>query len=287
MQITVMGYTFGEGHDDFELTDVEMGLGEVRSSDLTWPLRGGTRPGVSYLEAGSITLSAVTPFGINDESAADSALGRFLSSWRKALAAGPGVLLPMTVTTPAKTRVVYGRPDRIDLPEPGSTSMEQGIAELTALFKVHDPLVYSSSPVILSLSVVPKSLGGIVAPIVTPVKTTLTSGVEYRQLVVPGDAPAPLKVTFHGPAKDPVVTVAGTTIGISGSILYDEEVIVNGRDRTVTYSDGRQAASKLTRKSRIDKFTAEPGTHEVSFTATDRTGTARITVEATPAYYHI
>lgn len=287
MQINLMGYTFGEGQDDFELTDVEMGLGGVRSSDITWPLRGGTRPGVSYLEAGSITFSAVTPFGINDEAAADRALGDFLSAWRKALKAAPGELFPMRMTTPAKTRVVYGRPHKIDLPSPGSTSMEQGIAEITALFQVHDPLIYSDSSSIVSISVIPRSLGGIIAPIVTPVTTTKTSGVEYRQLVVEGDAPAPLKITFHGPSVDPVVTLGGVTLGISGSILYDEEIIVNGRDRTITYQDGRQAASKLTRKSRIDRLSVEPGTHEIGFSATDRTGTARVTVEATPAYYHI
>ena len=139
----------------------------------------------------------------------------------------------------------------------------------------------------MTLSVIPKSLGGIVAPVVTPVTTTVTSGVEYRILSVPGDAPAPLRVTFHGPAVDPLVRVNGAEVGISGTIQYDEDIVVDGRARTVLLSDGRQAATRLSRRSRLDRLVAEPGDHEISFTATDRTGTARVTVEAAPAYYHI
>lgn len=287
MILSLFGYSFGGAHQDFELTEVELSLGEVRNGDISWPLRHGSRPGVDYLDSGSITFTAVTTFGINDEYSADDVVGQFLAAWRQGLTLGPGVDVPLKVQTVSKERVVYGRPRKLDPPAPGSSSMEQGIAELTAMFAINDPLVYDTESAKVSLSVIPKSLGGIIAPLVTPISTTMTSGVEYRQIEVGGDAPAPIKVTFHGPATDPKMSVGGATIGIKGNILYDEEIVVDGRNRTVNYSDGRQASMKLTRDSRMDKLTVSPGTHEISFSATDRTGTARITVEATPAYYHI
>lgn len=287
MILTLFGYSFGGAHQDFELTEVELSLGEVRSGDISWPLRHGSRPGVDYLESGSITFTAVTTFGINDEYSADDVVGKFLMAWRQGLSLPPGVEVPLRVSTPSKERIVYGRPRKVDPPVPGSTSMDQGIAELTALFAISDPLAYGAGSTKVSLSVVPKSLGGIIAPLITPISTTKTSGVEYRQIEVDGDAPAPIKVTFHGPATDPRMSVDNAVIGIKGNILYDEEIIVDGRNRTVTYADGRQASMKLTKESRMDKLNVPPGTHEISFSATDRTGTARITVEATPAYYHI
>ena len=287
MLVSIYGNTVGEEDRDFALTEVDVNLGDVRTSDTPWPLRSGSRPGAEYLDAGSITMTMVTPFGINDAPAADAAVGRFLSAWRRGLREAPGTLTPLLVEAHGKSRIVYGRPGRVSPPIPGSHGLDQGIAEIVAEFRVLDPIVYAPDPTGVTLSVIPKSLGGIIAPIVTPVTTTMTSGVEYRILTVPGDAPAPLRATFHGPAKDPAVTIDGVEVGIAGSLQYDEDVVVDGRDRTVTFSDGRPASARLSRRSRLDRISLDPGEHEISFTATDRTGTARVTVEATPAYYHI
>ena len=287
MLVSIYGITVGEETHDFALTEVEIDLGDVRSADVVRPLRHGSRPGAEYLDAGTVTLSMVTPFGINDASAADAAVGRFLREWRRGIAEPPGTLTPLRVETGGKSRVVYGRPGRIAPPIPGSHALDQGIADLVAEFRILDPIVYSTEPTGLTISVIPKSIGGIIAPIKTPVTTTMTSGIEYRILKVPGEAPAPLRVTFHGPATDPIVRVGDVEIGIKGTLQYDEDVTADGRDLTVKLADGRPAATRLSRRSRLDKLVLSPGDHEVSFTATDRTGTARATVEATPAYYHL
>lgn len=287
MLASIYDITVGEEDRDFFLTEVDLNLGDVRTGDTAWPLRHGSRPGVDYLDAGSVTLTLCTPFGINDAAAADAATGRFLGAWRRGMAEAPGVMTPLLVETNGKTRVVYGRPGRVSPPIPGSHGLDQGIAEIVAEFRILDPIVYDATPVGVTLSVVPRSLGGIVAPLTTPVTTTMTSGVGYRVLSVPGVAPAPLQVTFHGPATDPALQVGGVEVGIAGTLQYDEDVVVDGRSLTVNLADGRPAASRLSRKSRIDRLTLPPGDHEISFSATDRTGTARVTVEATPAYYHI
>src|SRR5699024_2471789 len=170
-------------------------------------------------DSGSITFTAVTTFGINDEYSADDVVGQFLAAWRQGLTLGAGVDVPLKVQTVSKARVVYGRSRKLDPPAPGSSSMEQGIAELSAMVAINEPLVYDTESAKVSLSVIPKSLGGIIAPLVTPISKTMTSGVEYRQIEVGGDAPAPIKVTFHGPATDPKMSVGGATIGIKGNIL--------------------------------------------------------------------
>lgn len=167
--------------------------------------------------------------------------------------------------------------------------LRQGSARVIAEFRVLDPFVYDTSSTGATISVVPRSLGGIIAPIVTPVTTTMTSGVEYRMLTVGGDAPAPLRVLFHGPARDPRVTVSGVEVGVIGEIAYDETIVVDGRTKSVHLDDAAQtpAGHRISRASRLDLLRVEPGAHEIAFTATDRTGTARVTVEATPTYFHL
>ncbi|WP_140398443.1 hypothetical protein [Brachybacterium massiliense] len=228
-------------------------------------------------------------YGIHDRAAADRVTSAFTRAWRASLAAPPGVMTPLLVRPGDSARVAYGRAGRISPPATDSMLKRQGLVEIVAEFRVLDPFVYDTIPTGATISVVPRSLGGIIAPIVTPVTTTMTSGVEYRMLTVGGDAPAPLRVVFHGPARDPKVTVGGVEVGVVGEVAYDENVIVDGRTRSVHLDDAAQtpAGHRLSRGSRLDLLRVEPGTHEVAFTATDRTGTARATVEATPAYYHL
>lgn len=287
MLVSLGGVTVGEEDQDFFLTDVEVELGSLRTGDVARPIGHGSRPGADFLEAGTVTLTMVTRYGINDYAGADAATGRFVRAWRQGLALRPGEMMPMRVSRGGVSRVVYGRPGRLAPPIPGSSAMDQGIAEIIAEFRVLDPFVYDVSGTGVTLSVIPRSLGGIIAPVTTPVTTTMSSGVEYRMLTVPGDAPAPLRVTFHGPATDPVVAVDGLEVGIVGPLAYDEDIVADSRSRTVTLTDGTPVGHRLSRTSRLDLLHVEPGIHEISFSATDRTGTARVTVEATPAYYHL
>lgn len=288
MLITLNGYTVGELLQDFFVEEFEHTIGELRTGDAPWPIGHGARPGADFLDAASITLTLCTSPLITNEAAAQAALNRLATAWRSSLGARPGVLVPLEFVIEGRARVVYGRPGRFSPPPPGSRLMRQGAAHVLAEFRVLDPHVYDVESTGLSLSVVPRSLGGIIAPITTPVTTSMTSGVEYRMLTVPGDAPAPLRVTFHGPARDPRLAVDGAEIvGVVGSLAYDEDITVDGRTRTVALADGTPAGHPLSRSSRLDLLRVEPGVHELAFSATDRTGTAEVTVEATPTFYHL
>lgn len=287
MFISYGGVTVGETSTDLFLTDVEVDLGDLRTGDVEWPLRHGSRPGVDYLESGSVTLTLCTSPQFRDGAAASGAVSRFLGAWRRGLREGPGRLAPLRVSVDGRERVVWGRPGRVAPPAPGSAYMRQGAAIVTAEFRVLDPYVYAADSADVSVSVVPKSLGGIVAPVFTPITTEMTSDTSYRFITVGGDADAPFSVTFHGPCTDPKVTVDGVEVGIVGRVEYDEDVTVNGRARTVELANGVPVAARLSRGTRIDRMTLTPGEHEIAFTATDRTGTARATVSVTPAFFHL
>ena len=287
MLVSYGGVTVGETSQGLFLTEVELDLGDMRTGDAEWPLRHGSRPGVDYLESGTLTLTLCSSPGARDDAAANAAVSEFVRAWRLGLREGPGRLAPLWVSVGGRSRVVYGRPGRLAPPAPGSNAMKQGVAMLTAEFRILDPLVYAADATETSVSVVPKTLGGIIAPVFTPIKTTLTSDTSYRFVTVEGDADAPFSVTFHGPATDPKVTVNGTEVGLVGNVAYDEDITVDGRARTVELANGDPAAARMSRGTRIDRMLLPPGEHEIAFTATDRTGTARATVSVTPAFYHL
>ena len=287
MLVSYGGVTVGETSEGMFLTEVELDLGDMRTGDAEWPIRHGSRPGVDYLESGTLTLTLCSSPGARDDAAANAAVSEFVRAWRLGLREGPGRLAPLWVSVGGRSRVVYGRPGRLAPPAPGSNAMKQGVAMLTAEFRVLDPFVYAAESEDVTVSVVPKTLGGIIAPVFTPITTTLTSDTSYRFITVGGDADATFAVTFHGPATDPTVIVNGTEVGLVGSVAYDEDVTVDGRARTVELANGQPAASRLSRGTRIDRMTLPPGEHEIAFTATDRTGTATATVSVTPAFYHL
>lgn len=286
MLVSLHDVTVGEPDRDLVLTGFDVDAGSVRTGDTEWPMRHGSRPGRDYLDAGSITMTLRTGRHIRTHAHAAAVVSAFMAAWRHDLDLPAGQLTALLIETPAGARVVHGRCGRISPPVADSVLARQGLLEVIAEFRLLDPLAYGVTASSVALSVIPKSIGGIIAPITTPVTTTMTSGIEYRMLTVTGEGPAPLRVTFHGPAIDPVVTVGDATVGISGRVQYDEDIVVDGRDRTVTLASGEEAGYRLTHTSRLDLLTVQPGRHEVAFTATDRTGTARVTVEATPTYFH-
>lgn len=267
------------------ITEYESTLGSSRTGDVEYPLRDGSRPGREFLDAGDLTFTLITGPHLRGYTTTVDTVKAALAVWRSTRDAAPGEVFPLLLEYgDGRRRIYYGRPRRASSPD-FDRFADQGHMTLVLQFRVLDPFEYDVTQTGLTISVVPRSLGGIIAPIVTPVTTTMTSGVEYRMLDVLGDAPAPLRITFHGPATDPVVRLGGVEIGIAGTLLYDEDIVVDGRARTVELSTGAPAAHRLSRTSRLDQLTVPPGTHEVAFSATDRTGTARVTVEATPSYY--
>ena len=284
MYASINGVRVG-GYDlPLVISGLESALGTVRADDATMPWTHGARPGLDWLEPGAVTLTVSTGAGIGWADAL-RLHEELAAAWRADLGAQPGQLTELTLEAGGRTRVLLGRCRRLATPIPDGVLVRQGAATTIAEFEVLVPFAFAEHWTETTITVVPRSLGGIIAPIVTPVTTLLTSGTAYRTITLTGSAPSPLQVVFHGPAKDPRLTVGGVEVGIVGDVAYDEHITIDGLTRTALTQDGRPAATRLTRSTQMHRLTLPQGVHELQLTATDRTGTAAVTVRARDAHY--
>src|SRR5690625_6794490 len=93
--ISYEGVTVGETSNDLFLTEVELDLGDLRTGDVEWPLRHGSRPGVDYLESGSLTLTLCTSPQYRDEASASGGVCRFVGAWWRGMRGGGGGVAPV------------------------------------------------------------------------------------------------------------------------------------------------------------------------------------------------
>src|SRR5690625_7253348 len=123
-------------------------------------------------------------------------------------------------------RRVVGRPRRFH--ESSSPSIrEAGLINVVCTFQLSDPRSFGAgegNTGEVTLTLVPESTGGLVAPLVSPLTTTRRGGVRAGVVVNPGDAPSPVAVTFYGPVADPRVYVDGGAIGMTGEWACEEHV---------------------------------------------------------------
>ena len=185
-----------------------------------------------------------------------------------------------------RVRRVYGRPRRFH-PLMTPWARPNRILEVDTTFRLSDPLHYDDGERSVTLRIVPPSTGGLLAPLVAPLSTARSSAPDARFITVRGDAPAPVRVTFHGPATDPWVRGTGWEVGLNGSIAYDGQVTVDTRTTTVLRADGASVAGMLTRRTRLAEVRLAPGVHELSFGGIDPTGTASATVAWRDAHYSL
>ena len=207
---------------------------------------------------------------------------RLEAVWLDPANRGPGVVASLDyqvgIESPGERKRVYGRLGRFD-PATPDPAAEAGLGFIIAEFEVLDPAHYEAVEHSQTIGLVSESSGGIIFPLILPMMTTRTfSGVNARFIDVAGDAPTPLKVTFHGPLVDPCVTVDGLEVGLRGTVAEDLPIIVDSRANTVLRADGAQVHGRLTHRTRLDHLLVTPGRHEVAVTGESPTGTGRVTV---------
>jgi hypothetical protein len=75
---------------------------------------------------------------------------------------------------------------------------------------------------------------------------------------------------------------SGWEVGVTGPLAYDEAVIFDGRTRTVRATIGGapapNPASRITRATRLDRLTVDPGRSEFTLFATDPTGSGQAVI---------
>lgn len=286
MKFRFRGVDFGGRSGSLIVSGFTPGAKEIRGSDRPRPNRDGTSVGRTFL--GSATWAFDLSTNEHDLAGALAAAGALQSAWEDpAMRLAPLVLVPLQYELDGRWRRVYGRPDAFTGPK-GDVLAKQGVGKVICDFKVHDPTFYDDTEDTVTLTIVPASTGGLVAPLIAPL-TTVGSGAPRAGFVTnTGDAPTPLKVTFHGPVIDPWVrSPEGWEVGLTGSLAYDESITVDPLAGTVTRQDGAPANGRLTRKTRLSGTLLPPGVTELTFGGTDLTGTATAKLAWRNAYTSI
>lgn len=267
------GISFGGRSGSLIVTGFEPGAPEIRGGDVARPNRDGTIAGRNFLGSATWAFDLSTNRTSLDEARATAAA--LQSAWNDpAIRLNPNVLAPLSYELDGTWRRVYGRPDAF-VGIKGDVLATLGVGKLVCDFKVHDPVFYDDTESSMTLTIVPASTGGLMAPLVAPL-TTVGSGAPRAGFVTnSGDAATPLKVRFKGPVVDPWVrSPSGWEIGLNGSLAYDETVTVDPLAGTVTRQNGQPANGMLTRKTRLSGSLVQPGVTELTFGGTDLTGTA-------------
>lgn len=267
------GYLFsGSRRRPLYVQGVELGSSGSRVQDTYNPIGTDVLFGRDYKNPGPWGFK----FRVGHGSAVDTLanLAAITAAWEK-LDAVPGAESILRYAVGGRTRLVYGRARDFTPAIEQVFSLGRVVAE--AAFQPRDTRFYDDALQTVSLSIVPPTTGGLIAPLSSPLSTA--AGTQRQGVItVGGDAPAPVEVVFRGPITRPGMKSSGWEIELDTTIAYDMSVTVNTRTGTVRRSDGASLAGTLSRKSFLPDAKLKPGARELIFSGTDVTGTASATV---------
>lgn len=280
------------GEKQFELDGVVFGLGcpieveasgwtpgqaALRTSDADNPGTDGVRPGRTLKGASTWGFSLYTNAANEDE--AWASLAQLAAVWDNEVRFNPGEVVPLRYRVAGKTRVVYGQPRRWTI-SPNNASL-QGMIQIEADFLVVDPNFYEDE-----LQSMPFTLGapleldaGLLVPFIAPFTTAAGAGQRQSSILIGGDAPTPISVTFSGEVSEAAVRIGGWTAALVDPVTPGDPVTIDGRPwvRSATYRSGG-GAQVSARVTRISKMILPPGQHEVIFTGIDPNGQSTVLV---------
>ena len=283
LEARIGGVAFGGQTGDLIITDFDPGDTELVTVDTQNPLNDGVMVGRDFL--GARTWAFTVTSNVDDVNLARAVLAPLGAVWRdKRVRLTPGAVVPLSYRLGDVWRRVYGRPGRWADMKADLRTM-QGAGAVACDFRVTDPRHYAEDESSVELTIIPKSVGGLIAPLVAPLRTRAQGGQRAGLVDNRGDADTPLKVTFYGPCRDPkVVAAAGWEVGLVGSLAYDEQVTVDALEKTVTRQDGTPVPGMLTRATQLTKAVLPVGQSDLTFTCIDDTGTAKAVLSWRDAY---
>lgn len=173
---------------------------------------------------------------------------------------------------------MYGKPGKFTSLTPNvRATLGVGILELE--FVQSDPRHYSATEFSTTIDGTASNVGGIIAPIVSPITTVASGEARAGILTNEGDLPSPARVRFHGPSTNPSIrTDRGYTIGYKGTLAYDQWVEINGFSNEVKLNNGVSVAGRLDRRTRLSNLNVPSGRSEWSYSATDVSGTSKAVI---------
>lgn len=244
------------------------GIDSPRTNDANIPAGWGDRSyGADLPTARDLTFVAWS--NQTTESAALAALETFQAAWGQA-----DTDTALTIASPSRTWIVYGRPRR-SVPDL-STSL-QGVIEVACQFRALDPRLYDASLTSTTVSL-GADVGGLDYPFGFPFAYgTATAGTAA--LVNAGNAPTSLLVTITPTSEDitnPIIVnqTTGDRVEFDGlTIAVGKHLDVDFGARTVTLHDPFTAGGIVDVAATIDRTVSTWWTGD----GTLGTGTSTIT----------
>lgn len=283
-QFELDGFPFGGGYGQpVRVEKFEPGDRALLTQDASLPGRPGRMMGRDTDDGPEWTFDLAVES--RDGAAVYENLDRLRAAW-KGPTDTPGGLSVLRYALLGRVRRVYGRPRRF---RPLDVVAWADLTRLpvSCTFQLSDPLHYDDVEQSVSLGVVPASTGGLTFPIRFPWSTARSGAPSARFATVGGSAPAPVRITFHGPVSDPWVRAGGWEVRLRGALAYDRSVTVDTRVFTVLREDGASVAGMLAPRTRLADVRLPPGVHEVVFGGIDQTGTARVELAWRDAWWSL
>lgn len=258
------------------LVDVEnLGAGEVENEVVPRPGQRGALLG----QQRETELDMYLPVKITSTSSVE--VRRLASELAKVLKLADGTAR-ISVMDPATGQTRYR-----DFAYQSGLSTPEWSSPLTAVYgltvQYMDPWAYSDDEDSVTLTVAPGASGGLTVPIEFPVAFARSGTTRDRHATNIGNKPAPVSLRFDGPMTDPEVAIPGLwTFKLSGTLEWDEYIIVDSKQRTIniyrtTGAGVRSAYTWIKKRSRFTDLIIPPGRHSMTFRAIDDTYTASMT----------
>lgn len=294
-QFDLGGYTVGGADDPVLLTQFDPGEAYWGHGDVVNPFGSEVWFGRDQLHPPVFTFHGATNAqSVGGALAASRGLQRVW--WDEPLKAVPGSYQILRYNLDGVVRRVYGRARKCVVEHTPSSYV--GTSNVLMTFNLLSNHFFDDEQRSVSLSLIPNTTGGLVAPLTAPLTAVqMGEGKGGSISDVGGDAPAPFHVFFQGPVERPWVEMRGVVdpwsgrlvkpgwrIALSGSVGEGEVVRVStfpGRLGAVRRGGG---AVSLTADSSLGRARLYPGSTSLMFGGVDPSGLSRATVVWRPAW---
>lgn len=271
----------GPETEPLTIANFDPGSFDIRKQETDLPRGDGVLVGSEYLGGGlwSFDLNA------HGSTLAEvlAAAGELQRVWNDPARRVAGAVSVLRYQIDGRWRRVYGRPGRFAAPRPDYAA-QAGIGSFGCDFRITRPAFYDDVEQQDVVGIVPATGGGFTVPFTSPIATEQSSAPRAGMLINRGDAQTPVTIRFFGPIAWPLVkSTLGWEIGLSTTLAYDDEVVVDPIAGTVM-KNGLPAPGLLSRRSRIRRALLQPGANSLYFTGTDPTGTAKVLLSFRHAY---
>lgn len=286
MFIRYMNIVMGGRTGPLIITEMDAPTTELRSDHKDRINRDGLFVSREWLGKASWRFTVAT----NGESLVDSLAlaGQLEAAWKDQEVRSRTTPASLDYSHDGKTWYrILGRPGRFTSFVP-DVHAKLGVGVLDLEWVQTDPRHFSTKKSVTRIEAVPASIGGIVAPLVSPISTTATGAPRVGRLVNDGDQEAPLTVKFYGPSTNPTIrNEKGYEISYHGTLAYDRSVTIDPLNHSVRMNNGTHVPGRLSRRTRLSSLVVPVGASDWTYVAEDQTGTSRAELVFSEAYSHM